>query len=221
MLLVPVSVVYDQLHEVGAMAAEEHGARKQAEGLRWILDYTRAQGRPFGAVHVTFAEPLSLAEALANDDGVPKIAFEVLNRINGVTPITASAVVALALLGGHDRAITLEEGRALVRPLLEYADARGLPRVAGVEIGRSDVVQRALALLVREGVVTEFADGTEPVYEIAPGRHVEAAFYRNNVVHHFVTRAIAELALLPMAEGKARRRRPTSSHGRRCGCGTC
>ena len=44
-LLVPVSVVYDQLHEVGAMAAEEHGARKQAEGLRWILDYTRAQGR--------------------------------------------------------------------------------------------------------------------------------------------------------------------------------
>jgi len=202
-LLVPVSVAYDQLHEVGAMAAEQHGARKQAEGLRWVLDYTRAQGRPFGAVHVTFAEPLSLAEALANDDGVPKIAFEVLNRINGVTPITASAVVALALLGGHNRAITLEEGRALVRPLLEYADARGLPRVAGVEIGRSDVVQRALALLVREGVVTEFADGTEPVYEIAPGRHVEAAFYRNNVVHHFLTRAIAELALLPMAEGKA------------------
>jgi glycerol-3-phosphate O-acyltransferase len=200
-LLVPVSVVYDQLHEVGAMAAEERGARKQAEGLRWILDYTRAQGRPFGAVHVTFADPLSLAEALASDDGVPKIAFEVLNRINGVTPITASAVVALALLGGHDRAITLEEGRALVRPLLEYADARGLPRVAGVEIGRSDVVQRTLALLVREGVVTEFADGTEPVYEIAPGRHVEAAFYRNNVVHHFVTRAIAELALLALADG--------------------
>jgi glycerol-3-phosphate O-acyltransferase len=201
-LLVPVSIVYDQLHEVGAMAAEERGARKQAEGLRWILDYTRAQSRPFGAVHVTFAEPLSLAAALAHDDGVRKIAFEVLNRVNGVTPITASAVVALALLGGHDRAITLEEGRALVRPLLEYADARGLPRVAGVEIGRSDVVQRALALLVREGVVTEFADGTEPVYDIAPGRHVEAAFYRNNVVHHFVTRAITELALLPLADGR-------------------
>ena len=94
---------------------------------------------------MTFAEPVSLAEALANGDGVPKIAFEVMNRINGVTPITASAVVALALLGGHDRAITLEEGRALVQPLLEYADARGLPRVEGVEIGRSDVVQRALA----------------------------------------------------------------------------
>ena len=50
--------------------------------------------------------------------------------------------------------------------------------------------------------MTEFADGTEPVYEIAPGRHVEAAFYRNNVVHHFVTRAIAELALLPVADGR-------------------
>jgi glycerol-3-phosphate O-acyltransferase len=40
------------------------------------------------------------------------------------------------------------------------------------------------------------------VYAIAPEKHVEAAFYRNNVVHHFVTRAIVELALLRAAEGE-------------------
>ena len=198
--LVPVSIVYDQLHEVGAMAAEEHGAAKKAEGIGWIVNYAKAQGRAFGAVHVRFGEPLSLADELAEDGTVPKIAFEVMHRVNSVTPITPSAIVALALLGGDDRALTFEEGRALVRPILEYVGARGIPTVSGIEIGKTEVVRVALRTLVREGVVKEFTGGAEPVYAIAPEKHVEAAFYRNNVVHHFVTRGIVELALLRAAE---------------------
>jgi glycerol-3-phosphate O-acyltransferase len=200
--IVPVSIVYDHLHEVGAMAAEAHGAKKQAEGLGWIVNYGRAQGRGFGAVHVSFAEPLSLRQALDADGTVPKVAFEVLHRINRVTPITASAMIALALMGGDDRALTYEEGRALMRPLRDYAVARGLPAVPGVELERSGVTRQALARLVREGVVTEFTQGTEPVFAIGSNRHLEAAFYRNNVIHHFVTRAITELALVHAAEGE-------------------
>ncbi|TMM14144.1 MAG: glycerol-3-phosphate 1-O-acyltransferase [Actinobacteria bacterium] len=200
--LVPVAVVYDQLHEVAAMAAEEHGASKQAEGLGWIVNYVRAQRRPFGAVHLAFGEPLSLAAALREEDSsIPKIAFEVLNRVNGVTPITPAALASLALLDGRERAVTYDEGRALVRPLIEYVDARGLPKVEGIEIGKDTVFRPVLSTLVREGIVTEFAGGTEPVYQIAPDKHVEAAFYRNNAIHHFVTRAITELALLHVAEG--------------------
>jgi glycerol-3-phosphate O-acyltransferase len=198
--LVPVSIVYDQLHEVGAMAAEEHGAVKKAEGLGWIVNYAKAQGRNFGAAHVRFGEPLSLAEGLSEDGTVPKIAFEVMHRINSVTPVTPSAIVALALLGGEDRALTFEEGRALLRPVMEYVAARGIPTAPGVEIGKAELARTALATLIREGVVTEFTGGTEPVYAIAPEKHVEAAFYRNNVIHHFVTRAIVELALLRAAE---------------------
>ncbi len=195
--IVPVSIVYDQLHEVGAIAAEEHGATKQAEGLRWIINYTKAQHRPFGAAHVRFAEPLSLREALREDDNVPKIAFEVLHRINQVTPITPSALVALTLLDGDRRAITFEEGRAWVRPVLDYLDARGIPTV--VQAGDTALVRRALTTLIREGVVTEFSGGTETVYAVAPEKDVEVAFYRNNCVHHFVTRAITELALVHAA----------------------
>jgi glycerol-3-phosphate O-acyltransferase len=84
--------------------------------------------------------------------------------------------------------------------LLEYAGARGLPTVEGVELGRSRIVRKAVSTLVREGVLTEFTQGTEPVYAIASERHLEAAFYRNNVIHHFVTRAITELALVHAAE---------------------
>ena len=199
--LVPVSIVYDQLHEVGAMAAEEHGAAKQAEGLSWIVSYSRAQGRKFGAAHLSFGSPLSLAESLREDGTVPKVAFEVMHRINAVTPVTPSAVVALALLGGDDRALTFEEGRELVRPLMDYIQTRDIPTVAGVGGGQTETVSQALATLVREGVVTEYSGGDAPVYAIGRDKHVEAAFYRNNAVHHFVTGAIVELALLHAAEG--------------------
>ena len=68
--------------------------------------------------------------------------------------------------------------------MLDYVEARGIPTV--VRAGDAAVVKRALGTLVREGVVTEFTGGTEPVYAVAPGKHVEVAFYRNNAVHHFV-----------------------------------
>src|SRR3954453_8200822 len=37
--LVPVSITYDQLHEVAEMPAESRGAVKRAEGLGWLLGY--------------------------------------------------------------------------------------------------------------------------------------------------------------------------------------
>lgn len=200
-VLVPVSIVYDQLHEVGPMAAEERGAPKQAEGLSWLISYSRAQSRKLGSVHITFGTPLSLTESLRDGGTVEKTAFEVMHRIGAVTPVTASAIVAFALLSGEDRALTFEEGRALVRPLIAYLDARGIPRVAGIGTGRTEVVRDVLSTLVREGVVAEYSGGAEPVYFIGPDKHVEAAFYRNNAIHHFVTGAVVELALLHVAEG--------------------
>ena len=98
--LVPVSIVYDQLHEVGAMAAEEHGATKKAEGLGWIVNYAKAQGRTFGAAHVRFGEPLSLAEATERGRRpCPRSRSRSCTGSTPSRPITPSAIVALALLG--------------------------------------------------------------------------------------------------------------------------
>ena len=88
--LVPVSIAYDQLHEVGAMAAEQRGGTKQAEGLALARSATcGAQRRSFGAVHVRFGEPLSLAEALAGRGRRPaprRSRSRCCIGINGVTP---------------------------------------------------------------------------------------------------------------------------------------
>ncbi|MDQ4096422.1 MAG: 1-acyl-sn-glycerol-3-phosphate acyltransferase, partial [Actinomycetota bacterium] len=105
--LVPVSIAYDQLQEVAAMAAEEHGAEKKAESFAWMLKYIRSQGQRLGKAYVNVAEPISLRQVRTERKlATEKIAFEVLHRINRVTPITPTALLTLALLGIGDRALT-------------------------------------------------------------------------------------------------------------------
>lgn len=224
--LVPVSIAYEQLHETRAIAAESQGAEKQAEGLGWLLGYLRAQGRGLGKVRVSFGEPLPLSEGLrAGIEGeedlklsVQKTAFEVCHRINRVTPLTPTAMVTLALLGVRDRALTLAEIGAILDPIVEFVERREIPTCGALRLGRTGEIRRTLDALVRNGVVSEFAGGTEPVWSIGPDQHLVAAFYRNTAIHFFVDRAIAELVLAraaqepfedPLAEGwdEARRLR--------------
>ena len=205
-LLVPVSITYDQLREVSLMAAEQRGAAKRGEGLSWLATYAREQvSTPLGTVHVGFAEPLSLAEALragadpADPDArrltLQKVAFGVAVGINSVTPATATALVTLALLGVRDRALTLAQVRRVVEPLLGYLDERDLPH-SGAALHTFRGARQVLATLAAQGVVTVYDGGEEPVHAIERGQHLVAAFYRNSAIHHFVDRAIAELALL-------------------------
>jgi glycerol-3-phosphate O-acyltransferase len=204
-ILVPVSIVYDQLSEVGAMAEEQVGATKSSEGLRWLADYVRAQRHNVGAAQVRFGEAFSLRGALeeAGDDGVQleKVAFRVLDGINRATPITSTSLVTFALLGSRDRAFTLEQVARVVAPLLDLVEQRGIPGpVEGLR--QEHGLRKTLGQLVAAGVVQCYDGGAEPVWSIAPGRHHVAAFYRNGVLHHFVNRALVELALLRLGQSE-------------------
>ena len=200
--LVPVSIAYDQLQEVAAMAAEEHGAEKKAESLAWMLKYIRSQGQKLGKAYLNFAEPVSLRQVRTERKLVPgntqvgKIAFEVLHRINRVTPITPTSLLTLALLGLGDRALTPAEIRSVLDPLLDYVAVRKLPQAGTVDLAAPGGLQPALDALVSTKVVTRFAGGAEPVYGIGENQHLVAAYTRNRIIHFFVTRAITELVLL-------------------------
>src|SRR5206468_1596016 len=128
-LLVPVSIVYDQLHEVAEMTAEARGAGKQAENLAWLVRLARQQGRQLGHAYVDFGEPIPLRARLAElerdaKDGshsVERVALEVCHGINRATPITPTAVVTLALLAAN-RALTLAEVITALEPMAHYVE---------------------------------------------------------------------------------------------------
>jgi glycerol-3-phosphate O-acyltransferase len=221
LLFVPVAIIYDQQHEVGAIAAEESGGTKAPESVSWLVNYARAQSTRRGTAHVRFAEPVSLREILGSvqqaagstdiRQAVPRVAIEVCHRINEVTPITAAALVTLVLLDNDDRALTETQMREAAKPIAEYVRDRGLPVASGLDLTQIDVLderspsegRRAIETLVREGVVSEYDGGLEPVFSIPPDRQLEAAFYRNTLSHFFVVRSIVELALVRAAEEQA------------------
>jgi glycerol-3-phosphate O-acyltransferase len=208
--LVPMSIVYDGLPEVSSLTAEQRGAAKKAETIAWLLSYPRSTGRGFGNVHVGVGEPLSLREALGprenpdNGDArrhrVEKVAFEVCHRINRATPVTSTALVTFALLGVDDRALTLAEIEAVAEPVIAYFERRKLPVTR--DLALAGELRHTLDWLTDEGVVVRFDEGLEPVWGISPDRHLDAAFYRNSIVHMLVDRAIVELLLAAAAEGR-------------------
>ncbi|WP_280402035.1 glycerol-3-phosphate 1-O-acyltransferase [Nocardia carnea] len=237
-LLVPVSITYERLNELGAIADEQVGGRKKPEGLAWLARYIRNQQHSAGHVYVRFGDPLSARDRLAahgdplteppitiplhrTDGGPParagldelseqlgererravqRLAFDVAVGINAVTPITANALVTLALLGVHDRALTRAEVCEVLNPVLDYIEKRDLPRGEIAKLRDEQSLAVVLEQLSLAKVVTVYRGGVEPVYSIEPGAHLEAAFYRNSAVHWFVDRAILELAILAAVE---------------------
>lgn len=200
--LVPTSLVYEQIQEIGAMADEQAGATKQTEGLRWMANYIREQSRDAGNAHIRFGEPFSLREALEEaGEGsaqLEKVAFRICHGINRATPVTAPSLVTFALLGARDRALTLDEVARVVDPLVSYLEQRGLDDLVS-DLRRPAVLRRALDQLCDNKVATCFEGGTEPVWQIPKENHIVAAFYRNGALHHFITRAIVELSILHVA----------------------
>ena len=132
----PVSITYDQLHEVGGDGGRAGRRREEGRGPGWLAGYAaRAAAAASARRTCASASRSRCAEALGptpGDDGrrgsLQKIAFEVCVGINRVTPVTATALVTLALLGVRDRALTLEPGARRARAAAAtYLDARGLP----------------------------------------------------------------------------------------------
>jgi glycerol-3-phosphate O-acyltransferase len=207
-MLVPMSVSYDQLYEVGAMAAEAHGAKKKAEGLPWLLDFARAQGQAFGKVNIGFGDPISVRSSLGSPEEfgaidrkakhleLQKLALKVCVGINHAAPVTPLPLATLALLGVGGRALTLIEIRSILNPLLAYVEQRKLPSTGLEGLSTEDGVTRTLGALTRHGVIEAFDRGPEPVWMVGQGQELVAAFYRNGVIHWFVNRAILELALV-------------------------
>lgn len=215
-LIVPMSIVYDQLHEVATMTSEARGGRKRPEDIRWLWTFARSQRRRLGRAYVDIGEPIRVRERLTElcaDEAsrstvVERISLDVCHRINRATPVTATAVVSLAMLGA-DRALTLDEVLATVAPLARYIAARGWPVAGAALLTDRATIRRTLQEMVASGVLTAYDGGTETVWIIGDDQHLVAAFYRNTVLHVLVNRAIGELALQGAAEVEGEARRTT------------
>ncbi len=209
-LLVPVSITFDQLHEIAEYARYARGGQKRPEGFGWLYGFVKAQGaHHYGKLYVRFGEPVSLSAFLGPPDGetatdpatrrlaLQKTAFEVAWRINQDMPVTATAIITTILLAMHGAALTFEEIRLALGDALDYLDSRAVPQTASARaLSAAEPVGATLDALRQGGVVTAVTDGREPVWLIGPEHQLAATFYRNSLVHFLLDTALCELAVL-------------------------
>lgn len=203
-ILVPVSINYDQITDVGSYTVEQRGGKKEAESFAWALRFLGSLRRQNGRIYVRFGEPLALSDHLDRDEdltspegqlALPKIAFEVSTRINAVTPITAISMVTLALLSEENHGLTIGETASRITPFTSFVQERDLPTTDDLPFASEEEIGAALDALVLSGVVTRTDGLTERVYSISEGKHLAAAYYRNTIIHFFINAGITELAL--------------------------
>ena len=210
-VLMPVSIAYDQVPEVADYIAEQKGQRKRPESASWFMQYISGLKNPHGKIHVRFGQGVMLSEVLGDDReklqvsqlDIQKLAFMVSVDANNVTPITGTALVTFVLLAQGHKALTLDELGRQLQLLAELVTLLQLPTTEDVDIATLAVLTATLDALAHNGVVSAYKDGLTPIYSIAQDASMAAAYYRNTLVHFFVISAIAELALLAVAEQRA------------------
>lgn len=208
-LLQPVSISFDQLHETAEYAAYARGGEKTPEGVGWLYNFIRAQGeRNYGKIYVRFPEAVSMRQYLGPTNGplahdpdakrlaLQKMSFEVAWRILQATPVTATGLVCALLLTTRGAALTLGQLHHTLQDSLDYLERKHTPMsTSALRLRSRDGVRAAVDALSNGHPITRVDGGREPVWRIAPDEQHAAAFYRNSLIHAFLETSIVELAL--------------------------
>lgn len=204
--LVPVAVSYDLISDVDDYTQEESGSVKKAENLGWFLSYLQRLRKPMGRIYMNFGAPVAVDAGKALDtesNELYKLAFRVAVNANRVTPITLPAVVSLVLLGALPRALTAVELSDRVMDVVNWARARNIPLTSSYDDADRERLDEVMEMMIRRNLLTRFDQGPETVYGIGEKEHSVAGYYRNTVIHFFVNKAIAELALMRVAPSRS------------------
>ncbi|MDN5939598.1 MAG: glycerol-3-phosphate 1-O-acyltransferase PlsB, partial [Salinisphaera sp.] len=207
--LVPVFIGYDRVMEVDSYFAELRGERPRkgesvAQLLRGVRKIVRTLARGgMGRAYLSFGEPLHLnswvgargrglpaAQAPTDTDEpgqafsewVDELAREMMVRINASATLSATALVALVLLGSPQRAVAADEMQVTLEQLL--ALARAAPYSADISLPEGN----AAALLAEAeplARIRRVAHAWGDVLTVDARQAVLLTYTRNNVLHLF------------------------------------
>jgi glycerol-3-phosphate O-acyltransferase len=221
---VPISIGYELLVEQQSYVHELSGGDKQAENISGLLKTPEVLRSRYGRLYIQFGEVLSFDKLLEDARAeaqvsrlsqldpvtrrnlVQRIGHRATYEINRVTVVTPAALVSTAFMvhrrRGMNRA-TLSELATLLRDVLRQLGARLAPTIDH----HGPINQKALDLavsLLRDGkLVTQHGDDGDAVYTVPDDKRVALEYYKNNIIHFFVPRALISAALLVREDERA------------------
>jgi glycerol-3-phosphate O-acyltransferase len=210
--LVPVSIHYGRVVEEDAYQQELGGGAKEPESLGSLVRARRVLSRRHGTVYISFADPISLNEALGdrkeafrhNEDPavverkrrfVQKLGFRLLREVNAATVAGATSVSATVLLSASPRACRLPDFVTRAQVLARYLRARGVRFTASLERNVEGEFRENLGFLENGGLIQRLATEARGVIYVPAEKRPALNFYKNNTIHFFLMPALVLDAL--------------------------
>jgi 1-acyl-sn-glycerol-3-phosphate acyltransferase len=211
-VVVPISVGYDRVIETETYVDELLGRPKQKESLYQLFSSTSILQPKWGRVDIRFAKPFLLRDYL--DTQVEKrkltiapdvaithtecgkvllraLGYRILGDINGASVTMPTALIGTVILTARGRGVGRNELIRRINWLRREIHFKG-GRVAHFDnTSIDDVINRCIHVL--GGLIGERKGLLEPVYHAI--KQYELSYYRNQVIHLFISEAIISVAL--------------------------
>lgn len=214
LLFVPAAIDYEKVVEGGSYSQELKGGEKKPEDLKALLSAPSVLTENYGRIHLTFDEPVSLAE-LMKERGVEAakateeqkkglvraLGHRVMYGISRVSTVTPHALLASALLAHRRRGISVRELTDRIVLLRRIAEDLHAPLSRQLENAPSSPIvlgpiADAMHMFSSGGFVRIVEARGEPIYQVEDDRRAELCFYKNTLLNLVAGRTIVCAALL-------------------------
>jgi glycerol-3-phosphate O-acyltransferase len=212
LFLVPVSIHYGRIVEEEAYKAELLGGQKERESFGALIKARRVLRQRYGTVYVTFAEPISLSEAMGDckerfqregeDPAVAeekryftqKLGFRLLREVNNVAVAGATSVSSTVLLAAPHPAIRYGDFVLAARALTQFLLFKGVTPTASLERNVETFIE-SLNFLQAGKLIEWMRDRDGDIIYVSAEERMVLDFYKNNIIHFFLVPSLVAHAL--------------------------
>lgn len=208
-IFLPCHISYERVIEAGSYVGELAGKAKQKESAGALVKTAGVLRERYGRVYVTFDEPLSLKQHLAqrgvardslSDDerrlAVATLGHKIVYGINRCGVVTSTSLVVTALFGfrrkGVDEDLVVSAALGLIGHLEDKP--AGSVRFTPGEALDERSLRAALQRLVEDKLLVRAQAGERVLYQMAPEATFPLDTFKNQILHHVVPEAIVATA---------------------------
>ncbi|MBW2674347.1 MAG: 1-acyl-sn-glycerol-3-phosphate acyltransferase [Deltaproteobacteria bacterium] len=214
--IIPVFVGYDRVVEERSYLKELGGRSKEKEKISSLLKSINILKKRYGGVYMNVGEPMLLKSYLASQETpieemtlserrilYRKMGYEVVNEINEVSVVTPFSLVAAGLLSYYRRGISHDDLMEILNEFYDYLDFRGV-RFSSTFANREKALNDALGMFESSGFISRMGpeegdeedELAETIYSVDEDRRLNIEYYKNNILHSFVSLSFVSTSLL-------------------------
>lgn len=203
---VPVAISYDRILEENAYFDEITGGGKKKESLFEVLRSRKLFNSFYGDAYIEIGDPISLCDyqkrSVGDNKLTPKLKKEMIKKlgrhvaksINSMMPVTATSIIALALLSKTKRSVSHEDLLANASLYLSYLKDKRVNISHSMEADERSILS-GITLLLSAGFLKEEIRKRKKYYRFKNIQRIALDYYKNNLMHFIIPLLFASVSI--------------------------